>query len=151
MDFYKVVKSSVSQPPLSCINTFHSMSTVSYLNRHKKLTVSIGILLCRLAAGVLPTCDCTSTMHPSGLTPVHCLDGITLLSPSWGSSGTAREQESGGCPRLLPWLRACSVSSTCGLMAAVGRSMRLCRSPANGGSPPKGLLCPGCLQDREGG
>lgn len=61
------------------INAFHIMSTVSYLNRDKKLTVSIGILLCCLAAGVFLMRGCTSTTHPLGFTSIHCLNCISLL------------------------------------------------------------------------
>lgn len=60
------------------------MSTVSHLNRDRKLTVSIGILLRCLAAGVLPMCDCTSTTHPSGFTPFRCLNHVSpVRARSW--------------------------------------------------------------------
>lgn len=75
------------------------MSTVSCLNRDKKLTVSIGILLCCLAAGVLPMRDCTSITHPSGFTPVRCLNPLTPVRARsrlgwpgycWGEEGVRR-------------------------------------------------------------
>lgn len=80
------------------------MSTVSYLNRDKKLTVSIGILLCRLAAGVLPMRDCTSITHPSGLTPVRCLNPLTRVRARsrLGWLGYCWGEEAVGRPPAIP-------------------------------------------------